>query len=404
MRFTKFFLLALVPAALAAQTADQTSVQQRVQQIMAAQQQRIEALKFGIVRVEAQKEVGEVGSGIVVSSTPERILILTALHVVRDAKRINVVFYSNRDTEVPARKLPRHSDDLDLALLEVRPAAAAKLPADMKPYHFAAANTLTVGQHIVTANGEWVPIPNNITRLSHDGNPQKFEYTSLSVGEGFSGGPIFDDYSEIIGMHDALSPDEKFAVAIKIDSALQVLEALDYDVPKAGPAVMPFMAPAATATPATAPANHASLPPHAVPPGSAASSSSTSSPCDNGCEAKLRDFKLTQQYNYARGGGELCEEKVLQVPKDWPGAGRFLHVLQCRNTIFGQKSGVYLGTTDRKGDIDYMKGMISFTGYSGHGFITDENGDRWDVTLRSSGDLNIINLNSTTISMKPMGR
>jgi hypothetical protein len=51
-----------------------------------------------------------------------------------------------------------------------------------------------------------------------------------------------------------------------------------------------------------------------------------------------------------------------------------------------------------------MKGMISFTGYSGHGFITDENGDRWDVTLRSSGDLNIINLNSTTISMKPMGR
>ena len=248
--------------------------------------------------------------------------------------------------------------------------AKHRLPADMQPYHFVAANTLTAGQHLVTANGERVPIPNNITRLSHDGNPQEFEYTSLSVGEGFSGGPIFDDYSDIIGMHDVLSPDEKYAVAVKIVAALQVLEALDYDVPKAGPAVMPFMTPSTTAAPAPAgPLDSGRLPPHAVPPRS--SSSSESSPCNDGCQAKLSDFKLTQQYSYAMNAQWSGEEKALLLPKGWPGAGLFLHVNQC--IWLGQhKPGIFLGSTDRKGDMDYTKGRIVFTVYSGHGFIVDE--------------------------------
>jgi Sel1 repeat len=73
----------------------------------------------------------------------------------------------------------------------------------------------------------------------------RFEYTNVSVGPGFSGGPVFDRYGNVVGMHDVLTADEAhYAIAIKIDSALQTLQALDYAVPKAVPFSMPQFGPA----------------------------------------------------------------------------------------------------------------------------------------------------------------
>jgi hypothetical protein len=54
--------------------------------------------------------------------------------------------------------------------------------------------------------------------------------------------------ANVIGMHDALSADGgNCAIAIKIDSTLQTLEALDYPVPKAVPFSMPSQTPAVVA-------------------------------------------------------------------------------------------------------------------------------------------------------------
>src|SRR5664279_4660537 len=94
MRLNTIVILCIAfSSVLLAQTPAPTTVQEIVQRSMDARVKEIEALKLGIVRVEAQKEVAEVGTGIVISASPERIWILTALHVVKDAKRVNVVFY-----------------------------------------------------------------------------------------------------------------------------------------------------------------------------------------------------------------------------------------------------------------------------------------------------------------------
>ena len=207
-------------------------VQRVVQQSMAARQQLIETLKQGIVRVEAQKDMDDTGTGIMISSSPERIRILTALHVVDGAKSINVVFYSDRMVHVPARRLPAQSDTLDLAVLEVTPGSGTRMPGPISPYRFRMSSTLQPGDQIWSVNGDWAPVPNTVTLLNHEADIRRFEYTSTSVGRGFSGGPIFDSYLNVIGMHDALTGDKRFAVGIKIDSAFETLNALGINVPK----------------------------------------------------------------------------------------------------------------------------------------------------------------------------
>lgn len=196
-----------------------------------------EPLKQGIVHIEADKGVKELGTGIVFSVTPERIRILTALHVVKGAKSIHVAFYSDKLTLLPAQKMPRQSDDLDLAVLEVRAAPGVILPQKVPHFNFGPERPLHSGEQVFTVNAEWVVIPNSIARLDHgeDGEDTRmFEYTPNSVGNGFSGGPVFDDMGYIIGMHDKLTGLKDYAVAINIQSTIEMLKALGYDVP-AGP-------------------------------------------------------------------------------------------------------------------------------------------------------------------------
>src|ERR1700758_3437801 len=148
MHLTAILLLIIMPAFLNAQTAAQSSTEQIIQQSMAARNRMIEAQARGIVKIQAEKEVKDNGTGIVLSASPDRILILTALHVVKGAKNILVTFYDDRSTPVPAQKLSQFSENLDLAVLEVRPTAAFKLPTNIEPHNFAANNTLQLAEHI----------------------------------------------------------------------------------------------------------------------------------------------------------------------------------------------------------------------------------------------------------------
>jgi len=222
----------------------QKSVEDILRQSQQARTAAVEAMSQGIVRVEAyrgeDRNNPELGTGIVLSASPEKIWILTALHVIQQAHVVDITFYSSRPMHYQATILPRRSEALDLALLQVIPQGNPKLPTIFPEYHFLQNGELQLAEQVYTVNGQWSLVPNTISHLSHEGDVQRFEYTDVSVGVGFSGGPVFDQLGNIIGMHDALTGDEpRFAVAIKIDSALQTLQALDYAVPKAVPFSMP---------------------------------------------------------------------------------------------------------------------------------------------------------------------
>lgn len=360
-----------------------SSVQQSVMQAMQAQQRRIEELKRGIVRIEVQKDVKEVGTGFVLSSTPDTVTILTALHVVSGAQSINVVFYDNQSQRYVAQKLPKHSASLDLAVLQINSTPNAKVPANLPKFNFVANSNLQVTQHLWSVNGYWVVVPNNITRLSHDGDPQKFEYSNVSVDTGFSGGPIFDDYTNIIGMHDARSGDGSYAVGIKIDSALQVLEALDYTVPKAGSTVIPGITDAQPEK----------------------SKTENASPCQNGCEATLGSLKRVQQYS-SNNAGMSCQEYVYSLPPNWPGTGLFMHLLACTASKYGRSVGnimLRFAQTDRQNDQDMMLGLAMLQGSSGQGTLRDPNGGYWSLTIRDPNFGGTLNVDALSIALKPFG-
>ncbi len=188
------------------------------------------------IRVERSKQrppeeaAKETGTGILIQVSPGVLRILTAQHVVHDAATIQIGFSSDRALTLPAQALPDSSDALDLAVLEAHPTATFHLPAGLHPLAWAANAELKASEHVWTLNGDGEPVPNNIVRLSHSGNAQQFEYTQVSVGEGYSGAPVFNDSGQLIGIHDEETSrsDYKLSVAVKMQSAMETLDALGY--------------------------------------------------------------------------------------------------------------------------------------------------------------------------------
>jgi hypothetical protein len=97
--------------------------------------------------------------------------------------------------------------------------------------------------------------------VADDDDPNLFQYSAGLVGEGFSGGPVFDEYLNIVGMHlksgngasylDVVKghvPTRNgngYAYALKMDAAFQFLARLKCPVPKLESLSMPlFGAPA----------------------------------------------------------------------------------------------------------------------------------------------------------------
>jgi hypothetical protein len=81
--------------------------------------------------------------------------------------------------------LPRRRHLLDLALLEVLPQNNPKLPTTFPAYQFLQNRDIQLGDQVYSINGDWNIVPNTISRLSHEGDVQRLEYTNISVGVGF---------------------------------------------------------------------------------------------------------------------------------------------------------------------------------------------------------------------------
>jgi coenzyme F420-reducing hydrogenase delta subunit len=186
----------------------------------------------GVVRVEAQKQVPETGAGIVISASTYSIQVITAAHVIEYATALNVYFHSDSAIAYKAHVLPGNSDPdkLDLAVLEVLESdqGGRPLPENINQIPLTHEDKLIPSQHIWTVDGEWRIVPNNVTLPSHDGDPQKFEYTKGSTGDGYSGGAVVDDYGQLVGVHIGGAGGGQYAVAVNIGAALDVLKALGH--------------------------------------------------------------------------------------------------------------------------------------------------------------------------------
>lgn len=413
LTLTQTYLLAALVAVGArglasGQAAPSAQQQQMLNQMKQAQKERHESLKRGVVRIDAEKENSEAGTGIVFFSAPNVVRIITALHVVQDAKKITVTFYSDQTRPYPARMLPKFYANLDLAVLEVRTSGTTRLPSDLPKYDFAANDTLEEGQHVTTVNGEWVQAQNSITRLSHDTDPGKFEYSPTAVGEGFSGGPVFNDYGNVIGMHDAMTGSGAYAVAIKIGSALDALAVQGYQVPKAGDVVLPNygqMAPSTTAQSGGQGEKSAQPFPSTANPARSRvegrAAAAANSPCANGCTVKLGALRNVGHYNSTMGRAN-CLEDVFVFPKGWPGDNLFFHANYCPSMAgsIGQAVRLRIASTGKAGDQDFMLGQVVLNGSSGQGILNAESG-HWKMTLQNPNYGGVFNINTITLTIQP---
>jgi S1-C subfamily serine protease len=191
-----------------------------------------DALFRGLVKVEALKQPTDTGAGTVISVSADSIRIVTAAHVVENATKFNVYFYSDPTVAYKANLLPRNSDRLDLAVLEVlRSDQNGRSLPKIPQLVIEEKGALHLGQHVWTVDSGWRPVPNTVTTLDHDSDTQKFEYTRGATGDGFSGGAVFNDDGRLIGIHDAAEEGGMYAIAVKLDSAVEVLTALGHNTP-----------------------------------------------------------------------------------------------------------------------------------------------------------------------------
>ena len=166
------------------------------------------------------------GTGIVIGDRSGTLLVATAAHVVTDAGQpvdsVHAYFYTDCSKPVVARLCsPIHSNrDLDLAILCV-PAAGA---AGARPPSFSRlGNVRRLGARtpvypVGCPGGECWGVGQPDKVLVAGPNQPRILFTSFFVAPGHSGGPLFNEWWEVVGMLTKLG--KPLSEAIPIDSVL----------------------------------------------------------------------------------------------------------------------------------------------------------------------------------------
>lgn len=169
-----------------------------------------EIIHPSVVRVEAPvlkgdgKTEGSLGTGVVVNN---RGIILTSLHIVRDATEARVTFADGFESK--AWIIERQPEN-DLAVLR-----AQVVPDDLVPATLASSATLRVGDE-VAAVGHPFGINNSLSAGVVSGLGRSFRSTKVgmvltnliqfdaAVNPGNSGGPLVNRDGEVVGIVTAL--------------------------------------------------------------------------------------------------------------------------------------------------------------------------------------------------------
>ena len=188
--------------------------------------------KYGdcVVSVNVKTSEGEgAGTGFLIS---EDGYILTCNHVVSGTTAISVVRTDSTSYEA---ELVGSDEDLDVAVLKIKDAGEAKFPYVV----LGDSEDLTVGDSVTAIGNALGTLANTLTTgvvsaldraiSMSDGAAMSLLQTDCTVNSGNSGGPLFNQYGEVIGIVNAKSSGqnaEGLGFAIPVNTAIQVAEEL----------------------------------------------------------------------------------------------------------------------------------------------------------------------------------
>jgi alpha-tubulin suppressor-like RCC1 family protein len=176
----------------------------------AAEMQRLVALVA--VQFDGSSTLSGGGTGVVFAATPEHLYVVTAAHVVRaqghSADDIELQLAEGKPL-VRAR-LGQFDTDLDIAVLIVDQPRKAGVNIDNLPFdHLAAAGTARRGDQVfmIGRRGERLSVNVTPDRISSITDRTIAIETNFIV-KGFSGGPLFGDRWQLLGMIVSDDPPE----------------------------------------------------------------------------------------------------------------------------------------------------------------------------------------------------
>jgi hypothetical protein len=185
----------------------------------------------------------QLGAGIIFGATDERIYIVTADHVLRyrgqEAEEVRVAFL-DRPRELVAAERDRAHTQLDLAVISVpREWVGAFEEGGPEFDRLGDVGALKTGDRVTPMgcpNGEcWVP-PATPDRVFAKGR-FSLSFESVSITTGYSGGGLFNEWWEIVGMITAREGQIARADAIPVNTLVETVAGWDYPVDLSQPAV-----------------------------------------------------------------------------------------------------------------------------------------------------------------------
>jgi len=189
------------------------------------------AQSAGVVLIDTilgYQNAAAAGTGIVLTSTGE---VLTNYHVVEGSTSIRVTIASTGQTYTAS--VVGHDEADDIALLQLKGASGltvAKIDDDIvrKTDAVTAVGNAGGTDSLSAASGTVISLSRTITTQSEDGvageTLHKLIETDADVVAGDSGGPLYDDENEVIGVTTAASTGAEInGYAIPIDRALSIV-------------------------------------------------------------------------------------------------------------------------------------------------------------------------------------
>jgi S1-C subfamily serine protease len=161
---------------------------------------------------------GGFGSGFFVN---ESGLVLTNCHVIGDAKQVEVVLQDGR--KLTGEVVERAANDVDLALVQVKVASAARLELDT--------GEVKIGQFVASVgHGDgaiWTFTTGMISNVHAAGDSQPVLQTQIPLNPGNSGGPVVDRRGRVLGIvTSGIKESNSINFAIRAEVAMRSLEKL----------------------------------------------------------------------------------------------------------------------------------------------------------------------------------